>query len=179
MNDEMPVIDGEELPTHEIVARAILPRFPNSTMQIDENLNGVTFDIYFGEKLLVSLNKRGARYFFPTRRKRAITWQRVSHAGIPRVIEYILRDLAEADYQVLSTTHKEISKRPIHISRFKRCPQCRSAGGIRFIVRAESIREEDSQLYTAISRSIDINGAEIKCITCDWIGVRGELLRRG
>jgi hypothetical protein len=108
-----------------------------------------------------------------------ITWHRVSPAGVPRVVEYILRDLAEADYQVLTSADKEIRKRPIHISRYKRCPQCRSGGGIKIIVRAESIGEEDSQIYTAISRSLDLNGAEIKCVLCGWIGVRGELLRRG
>jgi hypothetical protein len=179
MSNEVSVIEGNELPTHEVVARAILPRFPNSTLKMDENLNGVTFDIYYGEKLLLSLNKRGARYYFPTRRKRMITWHRVGPAAVPRVVEYILRDLAEADYQVFTSADREIRKRPIHISRYKRCPQCKSAGGIKMIVRAESVGEQDAQLYTAVSRSIDINGAEIKCVLCGWIGVRGELLRRG
>ena len=179
MSDVEPGREEMELPAHEIVARAIVPRFPEATMKIDENPNGTTFDIYYGEKLLLSLNKGGARYFFPTRRKRMITWERVRPSGLSRVTEYILRDLAEADYLVFTATDREIRKRPFHISRFKRCPQCRSAGGIRIIVRSESIPEEDSQMYTAISRSVDLNGAEIKCTICNWIGVRGELLRRG
>lgn len=178
MSNEEPVLDSKVLPAHEFVARSILPRFPQSTMKIDENLNGTTFDIYYGNKLLVSLNKRGARYFFPSRRKRMITWERVTPAGLPRTIEYILRDLAQADYQVLSNTNKQILKRPIHISRYKRCPQCRTGGGIRLILRAESLSQESELLYTPVSRSIEINGAEIKCTSCDWMGIREELLQR-
>lgn len=178
MSIEEPALDSKTLPTHEFVARSILPRFPQSTMKIDENLTGTTFDIYFQNKLLVSLNKRGVRYFFPSRRKRMITWERVTPSALPRVIEYILRDLAQADYQVLSTTNKQILKRPIHISRYMRCPQCRTGGGIKIILRAESLTEENSQLYTPVSRAIDINGAEIKCTLCDWMGIREELLRR-
>lgn len=178
MSNQEPALNSKTLPTHEFVARSILPRFPQSTMKIDENIAGTTFDIYFDNKMLVSLNKRGARYFFPSRRKRMITWERVTAFGLPRVIEYILRDLAQADYQVLSTTNKQILKRPIHISRYMRCPQCRTGGGIRIILRTESLTEENSQLYTPVSRTIETNGAEIKCTLCDWIGIREELLRR-
>ena len=178
MSNEDPVLDSQKLSTHEYVARSILPRFPGSSLTIDENAAGTTFDIYFQEKLLVSLSKRGARYFFPSRRKRMIKWERITTAGLPRVIEFILRDLAQADYEVLSTTNKHILKRPIHVSRYMRCPQCRNGGGIKIILRADSVSPENSQIYTPISRSIEINGAEIKCITCDWIGVREELLRK-
>lgn len=166
------------LQPHEIVAKAILSRFPQSTMKIDENLTGSTFDIYFQNKLLISLNKRDVRYFFPSRHKRMITWDRVTPASLPRTIEYILRDLAQADYEVLSTTSKPILKRPIHISRYKRCPQCRTGGGIKIILRAEALTEENSQLYTPVPRVIEINGAEIKCTLCDWMGIREELLHR-
>jgi hypothetical protein len=178
MSNEDSVLDSQKLSTHEYVARSILPRFPGSTLTIDENATGATFDIYCQGKLLVSLSKRGARYFFPSRRKRMIKWDRITLAGLPRVIEFILRDLAQADYEVLSTTNKQILKRPIHVSRYMRCPQCRNGGGIKIILRADSVSEENSQIYTAISRSVEINGAEIKCTKCDWIGVRGELLRK-
>lgn len=178
MNSEEPAFDSNLLQPHEFVARSILPRFPQSNLKIDENLNGITFDIYLQEKLLISLNKRGVRYFFPSRRKRMITWERITPANLPRTVEFILRDLAQADYQVLTTTQKQILKRPIHISRYKRCPQCRIGGGIRIILRADSLSEENSQLYTPVSRSIEINGAEIKCTLCDWMGIREELLRK-
>lgn len=178
MSTEEPVLDSKLLPAHEYVARSILPRFPQSTMKIDENTNGTTFDIYLQGKLLISLNKKGARYFFPSRRKRMITWERITPAGLPRTIEFILRDLAQADYQVLSKTNKQILKRPIHISRYKRCPQCRAGGGIRIILRAEALSQENELLYTPVSRALEINGAEIKCTLCDWMGIREELLRR-
>lgn len=178
MSDEMPVVVGGQMPIHEIVARAILPRFPHSELTVDENVNGATFDIYFDKKLVLSLNKRGARYFFPSRRKRAITWEKVTPAGHPRLIEYIVRDLAEADFYVLSATKSVILKRPVHISRYTRCPQCRGAGSIRIIVRDEAVAVENSEIYAFVRRGVEINGAEIKCVLCDWIGVREELLRR-
>lgn len=174
----MPDLDVNTLSTHEIVARSILPRFPNSTLKVDENLRGKTFDIYFQEKLVVSLNKIGARYFFPSRRKKAITWDRITTSGLPRVIEYILRDLAQADFVVLSTTNKQILKRPIHISRYTRCPECKDSGGVKIIIREESLTEENSEIYTPISRTEEINWAELKCILCGWIGSRVELMRK-
>jgi hypothetical protein len=170
--------DSQVLSNYEFVARSIIPRFPDSTLKIDENQTGTTFDIYFQERLLVSLSKRGARYFFPSRRKRMIKWDRITTSGLLQVIEYILRDLAQADYEVFSKTNKQILKRPIHISRYMRCPQCRNGGGIKIILRAESLSAENSQIYTPVSRAIELNGAEIKCTGCDWIGVRGELLRK-
>jgi hypothetical protein len=165
-------------PAHEFVAHSLLPRFPQSSMKIDENARGTTFDIYFEGKLLLSLNKKGARYFFPSRRKKMITWEKLGPAALLRTVEYILRDLAQADYQVLSTTNKAILKRPIHISRYARCPECRTAGGIRVILRAESLSDENSEIYTPISRAIDINGAQIMCTLCNWMGVRQQLLKR-
>lgn len=178
MSNEEPVLDSTVISAHEFVARSILPRFPEATMKIDENQNGTTFDIYFNNKLLLSLNKRGARYFFPTRRKRMLTWEKITPSGLPRILEYVLQDLAQADYQVLSTTNKQILKRPIHISRYMRCPQCGTGGGMRIILRADSLTEDNSQLYTPISLSVEINGAEIKCTLCDWIGIRQEILRK-
>jgi hypothetical protein len=178
MDKELPDLDVNTLSTHEFVARSMLPRFPGSTLKIDENPRGITFDIYFKEKLIVSLNKTGVRYFFPTRRKKAITWEKVTTSGLPRVIEYILRDMAQADYVVLSTTNKQILKRPIHISRYTRCPECKDGGGVRIIFRGESLTPENSELYTPISRSEETNWAEIKCILCGWIGSRVELMRK-
>ena len=107
-----------------------------------------------------------------------VKWEKVSTFGLPRVIEYILRDLAEADFQVLSTTNKEMLKRPLHISSFMRCPDCKTGGGMKLILRAESFTQENSEIYTPISRSVEINGAEVKCTLCGWIGVRQQLLRK-
>lgn len=178
MSDAESFLDSEKLSIHEFVARSIAPRFPDSVLKIDENLTGKTFDIYLKERLVLSLSKRGARYFFPSRRKKAITWEKVTTNGLPRVIEYILRDLAQADYVVLSTTKKQILKRPIHISRYTRCPECKNGGGIKIIIRDESLTDENSEIYTPISRTEDINWAEIKCTLCGWIGSRVELMRK-
>lgn len=178
MSDSDSSLDGQTVPTHEFVARSVLPRFPDSILKVDENIRGTTFDIYFKDRLVVSFSKRGARYFFPSRRKKAITWEKVTASGLPRVIEYILRDLAQADYVVLSTTKKQILKRPIHISRYTRCPECKDGGGMKPILRGESLTDENSEIYTPISRTEEIHWAEIKCTLCGWIGSRVELMRR-
>lgn len=163
---------------HEYVARAILPRFPGSTLIVDENQRGSTFDIYYEGKLLLSLNNRGTRYFFPTRRKRVIIWEKISTAGLSRTVDYILRDLAEADYTVLWLTDKPISKRPVHISRYTRCPECKQSGGIKSVAPEDSSLLQASDLYTPIALSPETRGAEIKCTLCGWIGIRGELARK-
>lgn len=175
MSTDDAVLDIQKLSRQEFVARSILPRFPLSTLKIEESQAGKIFDIYFQEKLILSLNKRGARYFFPSRRKRMLKWDKASSFGLARTVDYIIRDLAEANYEVFSITNKQILKRPVHISRYLRCPECGNGGGIKIIMRGEVLAPENSQIYTPISRSMEINGAQIKCTLCGWIGVRAEL----
>jgi len=178
MSDEESSLDGKTQSTQEFVAKSILRRFPLATLNAVENRSGTIYELYFQDKLVLRLDAKGARYFFPSRRKRMVKWEKVSTFGLPRVIEYILRDLAEADFQVLSTTNKEMLKRPLHISSFMRCPDCKTGGGMKLILRAESFTQENSEIYTPISRSVEINGAEVKCTLCGWIGVRQQLLRK-
>lgn len=178
MSDEANGPDSQVLSTQEFAARTIVSRFPSSTFKIKESAAGQIFEIYFQEKILLILDKRGAKYFFPTRRRRNTQWEKISPAALTRLLEYILRDLAAADYEVLSQVNKPILKRPIHVSRYLRCPDCKNGGDIRIIKRSEELTAEESQIYTPISRSVEINGAEIKCTKCGWMGIREELKRR-
>jgi len=178
VDDEKSDLDSHALSTQEFAARTIIRRFPLSTFKIRESAVGQIFEIYFQDKILLILDKRGAKYFFPTRRKRIIKWEKITPVALSRTIEYMLRDLAAADYEVMSPTNKQILKRPIHISRYVRCPDCKNGGEIKVIIRSESVTDEDSQIYTPISRSVEINGAEIKCTRCGWMGIREELKRR-
>lgn len=178
MGEQEPVLDTQKLATQEFAARTILGRFPNAALKTRASQSETIFEIYFHDQLLLSLDKKGARYFFPSRRKRIVKWEKITTFGLARVIDYILRDLAEANYEVLSTTNKQVLKRPIHISRLMRCPDCKQGGGVKIIVRAETLAAENSQIYTTITSSADINGAEIKCTLCGWIGIREELLRK-
>ncbi|CAN2188205.1 hypothetical protein MCETOYE15_00457 [Candidatus Nanopelagicaceae bacterium] len=178
MSGEEPVVENQAISSQESVARSILGRFPNASLQMRESQSDTIYEIYFQEKLLLCLDKKGARYFFPSRRKRILKWDKITTFGIARIIDYIVRDLAEANYEVLSSTNKQVLKRPIHISRLMRCPQCKQGGGIRIIVRGETLAAENSEIYTTISASAGIDGAEIKCTLCGWIGVPEELLRK-
>jgi len=89
MSTDDAVLDIQKLSRHEFVARSILPRFPLSTLKIEESQAGKIFDIYFQEKLILSLNKRGARYFFPSRRKRMLKWDKASSFGLARTVDYL------------------------------------------------------------------------------------------
>lgn len=178
MSEEELPLDSQGLPTHEFAARSILLRFPQAILRTRESQANSIFEIYFEEKLLLSIDKKGARYFFPSRRKRMVKWDKVTTFGRARVIDYIIRDLAEANYEVLSTTNKQILKRPIHISRLMRCPDCKQGGGVKIIVRTQTLAAENSEIYTTVSSFTEINGAEIKCILCGWIGIREQLVRR-
>lgn len=172
------MIEPESLPPHQVAASAILARFPMATVRNEEVKSDTIFEISYQEKLVLRLDKRGAKYFFPSRRKRMVKWEKATTFGLTRAIEFILRDLAEADFQVVSSANKQMLKRPIHISSSMRCPECKTGGGMKLILRAESLTQENSEIYTAISRSVEINGAEVKCTLCGWIGVRQQLLQR-
>lgn len=162
----------------EVVTQLILRRFPRSSLSIQEGKTQTIFEIHFEDKLLLILDKRGARYFFPSRRKRVVKWEKYSSLGLARVADYIIRDLAEANYEVLSTTNKPILKRPVHISRLLRCPECNLGGGIKVIVSQQLLAEENSEIYISVSPSAELNGAQIKCSLCGWIGIREQLIRR-
>jgi DNA-directed RNA polymerase subunit RPC12/RpoP len=178
MRDKESDLESQTLSTQEFAARTIVSRFPLATLKSRDSAAGQIFEVSFQEKILLILDKRGAKYYFPTRRKRIIKWEKITTVALARLIEYILRDLASADYEVLTVTNKQILKRPIHISRYVRCPDCKNGGDIKIIKRCETLAEEESQIYTPISRSVEINGAEIKCIRCGWIGIREQLKRR-
>lgn len=178
MKEQDPPLDYHILLPQEFVAQSMLQRFPQSSLRMKEVRGETIFEIYFQEKLLVKLDKKGARYYFPSRRKRMVRWDKFTTLDLGRVIDYILRDLAEANYEVFSSTNKQLRKRPIHISRLKRCPECKQGGSIKIIVRGETLAVENSQIYTTIPFSTDINGAEIKCTLCGWIGIREQLPRK-
>jgi hypothetical protein len=178
MSDDEPFLDSQTLSAQEFVARSILRRFPQSKLQLRESKADKIFEIYFDEKILLSLDRRGARYFFPSRRKRTVKWEKVTTFGLPRVIDYILRDLAEAKYEVWSTANKKVLKRPIHISRLMRCPECKGAGGVKLIALEETLAAENSEIYTTIASDADLIGAELKCTLCGWVGIREQLLRK-
>jgi uncharacterized protein YlaI len=174
--DQSPV--DQTVSTQELVAREINERFPASTVLVRESKAGQIFEIHAESKLLLVLDKKGARYFIPSRRKRNITWEKVTSVGLSRLIDSILRDLAEADYEVFSIYHKQLLKRPIHISRYMRCPECKESGSVKIIFRGDSLLNENSELYTPVPRSIELNGAKIKCTLCGWVGFRGQLLKK-
>lgn len=178
MNESQPLGNSDQVLPQEFVSQSILRRFPKSSIKIRESKTDQIFDIYLEEKLLLTLDKKGARYFFPSRRKRVIKWEKFSSTGLVRIIEYILRDLAEANYEVLSSTDKPILKRPVHISRLLRCPECNQGGAIKIIVSKQILAEDNSEIYTSVSPDSDLNGAQIKCTLCGWIGIREQLLRK-
>jgi hypothetical protein len=72
------------LSTQEFAAQTIIGRFPSSTVKIRESAAGQIFEIYFQDKILLILDKRGAKYFFPTRRKRIIKWEKITPEGLGR-----------------------------------------------------------------------------------------------
>lgn len=144
MSEKEPLLDGAEVSNQEFVAQSIIGRFPGAFLKIQGNKTGTIFEIYFEEKLLLLLDKKGTRYFFPSRRKRIVKWDKITTYGRPRVIDFILRDLAEANYVVMSTTNKQVLKRPIHISRLMRCPECNQGGSVKIIVLGQSLAAENT-----------------------------------
>lgn len=178
MGDKEPLLDSAVLSRWEFVARSVLMKFPGASLEVQEVQTDKAFEIIFQGECLLILDKRGVRYFFPSRRKRSVYWEKTNTNALLRVIFYILRDLAEANYTVLSITDKPISKRPVHISRYTRCPECKQSGGIRAVAREDSSLLEAPDLYTPIAVSPETKGTELKCTLCGWLGVREELARK-
>jgi hypothetical protein len=66
MCDKESDLESQSLSTQEFAARTIVGRFPLATLKSRDSAAGQIFEVSFQEKILLILDKRGAKYYFPT-----------------------------------------------------------------------------------------------------------------
>lgn len=158
--------------SEEIDAQCILERFPASELATEVVKGSKVFSISHSGKLVVTVDRLGAKFLFPTRGPSSMKWSDVLEGGPIQVADMILRDLADAGYEVLSDYGKPIEKSTISIGRFTFCPKCNEMGKIKEVLYGMPSEDYNQEKFVLGGCCISDNDPEIQCTNCDWTGMK-------
>lgn len=161
--------------SEEIVAQCILERFPSAELATEVVKGSKVFIISHSGKLVVKVDRLGAKFFFPTRGPSSMKWSDVLEGGPIQVADMILRDLADAGYEVLSEYGKLIEKSTISIGRFTFCPKCNEMGKIKEVLYGMPSEDYNQEKFVLGGCCISDNDPEIQCTNCDWCGMKEDV----
>jgi hypothetical protein len=102
-------------------------------------------------------------------------WSDILEGGPLQVADMILRDMADAGFQVLSEHGKLIEKSQIRIGKFTFCPKCNAMGKVKEILYGMPSEDYNQDKYVLGGCCIEENDPEIQCTECDWVGMMEEV----
>lgn len=161
--------------SEEIVAQSILERFPAAELSTEVVKSSKVFSISHSGNLVLTVDRLGAKFLFPTRGPSSMKWSDVLEGGPIQVADMILRDLADAGYEVLSEYGNPIEKSTISIGRFTFCPKCNEMGKIKEILYGMPSEDYNQEKFVLGGCCITDNDPEIQCTSCDWSGTKEDV----
>lgn len=161
--------------SEEIVAQSILERFPAAELTTEVVKGSKVFSISQSGKLVLTVDRLGAKFLFPTRGPSSMKWSDVLEGGPIQVADMILRDLADAGYEVLSDYGKPIEKSTISIGRFTFCPKCNEMGKVKEVLYGMPSEDYHQEKFVLGGCCISDNDPEIQCTNCDWSGMKEDV----
>lgn len=161
--------------SEEIVAQSILERFLAAELTTEVVKGSKVFSISHSGKLVVTVDRLGAKFLFPTRGPSSMKWSDVLEGGPIQVADMILRDLADADFEVLSDYGKPIEKSTIIIGRFTFCPKCNEMGKIKEVLYGMPSEDYNQEKFVLGGCCISDDDPEIQCTNCDWSGMKEDV----
>ena len=161
--------------SEEVVANCIMERFPRANLQVTTVVNLKVFEISHNGKLVISIDNLGAKFFFPTKGANNIKWSDILEGGPFQVANMILRNMADAGFQVLSERGELIKKSKIRIGKFTFCPKCNEKGKVKEILYGMPSEDYNEDKYVLGGCCITDNDPEIQCTACDWNGMAEEV----
>lgn len=156
--------------SEEQVATYLVQSFPAAELTMTGEGDKAVYEIVLHGKVLIRLDHIGAEFFFPTRRRRKMSWSGIKEGTTKTIADVFLRDLANASYTVFSSSGLRIQKSRVIVSKFTCCPQCNEIGHIRVIIFQTNAHELDTEKFVSGGRGSGTNDPEIKCINCGWEG---------
>jgi len=141
--------------SHHFIADFIISHFPDSVLQEIGDLKK-TYEIFYSEKKLLSIDIKGVTYFFPTRyRENRWSWDGIIEGSPEAVAEIILQDLADYNFTTFNKRGRKIFKRPIRLDK--------KPGTSKFAMKLAKDR-------VFIGRGRKKGDQEALCTKCDWTG---------
>lgn len=161
--------------SEQVVCQSILNRFPNAELKETVVDGSKVFQISQLGNMVILIDQIGAEFHFPTRGRPTMKWSDILEGGPEQVADMIIRDMADAGYQVLSEHGKLIEKSQIRIGKFTFCLNCNEMGNVREILYGMPSEDYDQDKYVLGGCCIEDNDPEIQCTTCQWVGMKEEV----
>ena len=158
--------------SEEVVANSIMERFPNANLEVNVVNDFKVFNISHNSKLVIAIDNLGAKFLFPTRGTNSMKWSDILEGGPLQVADMILRDMADAGFEVLSERGELIEKSTVRIGKFTFCPKCNEMGKIKEILYGMPSEDYNQTKYVLGGCCITDNDPEIQCTNCDWTGMK-------
>lgn len=158
--------------SEEVVANSIMERFPNANLEVKVVNDFKFFNISHNSKLVIAIDNLGAKFLFPTRGPNSMKWSDILEGGPLQVADMILRDMADAGFEVLSERGELIEKSTVRIGKFTFCPKCNEMGKIKEILYGMPSEDYNQTKYVLGGCCITDNDPEIQCTNCDWTGMK-------
>ena len=158
--------------SEEVVVNCIMKRFPNANLEVNVVNDFKVFNISHNSKLVIAIDNLGAKFLFPTRGPISMKWSDILEGGPLQVADMILRDMADAGFEVLSERGELIEKSTVRIGKFTFCPKCNEMGKIKEILYGMPSEDYNQTKYVLGGCCITDNDPEIQCTNCDWAGMK-------
>ena len=158
--------------SEEVVANSIMERFPNANLEVKVVNDFKVFNISHNSKLVIAIDNLGAKFLFHTRGPNSMKWSDILEGGPLQVADMILRDMADAGFEVLSERGELIEKSTVRIGKFTFCPKCNEMGKIKEILYGMPSEDYNQTKYVLGGCCITDNDPEIQCTNCDWTGMK-------
>ena len=159
----------------EVVCQSIMDRFPNAELKVIVVDASQVFQISHLGNTVLLIDRIGPEFHFPTRGRNTMKWSGILEGGPEQVADLIIRNLADAGFQVLSELGKPIKKSKIRIGKFTFCPKCSEMGKVNEILYGMPLRDYNQEKYVLGGCCITDNDPEIQSTACDWIGMLEEV----
>jgi hypothetical protein len=161
--------------SEEVVCQSIMDRFPNAELKESVVDGSKVFQISQLGNIVIVIDRIGAEFHFPTRGRPEMKWSDILEGGPVQVADMILRDMADAGFQVLSEHGKLIEKSQIRIGKFTFCPKCNEMGKVKEILYGMPSEDYNQNKYVLGGCCVEENDPEIQCTECDWVGMMEEV----
>ncbi len=159
----------------QMIAEEIAGSFPSAELILTYENNKKCFEIRHNQKVLIEMNSIGATCFFPTRYRGEMKWSGIKEGGPNEIADLFIRRLADAGFEVFTTSGERVRKTPVQIGKYTVCPKCDEMGFMKTFQYGKPRVPIDSGKYVLAGRYIKLGDPQILCTACDWTGLREDV----
>ncbi len=159
----------------QMIAERIADSFPSAELISTSENDKRCFEIRHNQKVLIDINLVGLTCFFPTRYRGEMKWSGIYEGGPNEIADAIIRRLADAGFEVFTTSGERVRRTPIRLGKFTICPKCNETGSVKTFYYGKPRGPIDLDKYVLAGRYIKLGDPQILCTACDWTGLREDV----